>query len=145
MRTAVGVFRIDDPARFAMPTPTWRDWLYLGLDAGPVGVPTLGANGPATPGERQLWEQLVREGYEVGRQQAQDVFDLNLARLERTVWGMTRYFDLWQRGMVSAPVVATAREVVVREDARTISVGNTLYRITEQADFRPHQHWTPLE
>lgn len=145
MRTAAGVFRIDEPARFAMPTPTWRDWLYLGLDPGPVVVPNLGGNGPANEAEKSLWEQLVKEAYEIGRSQAQATFDLNLARLERTISGMARYYDLWRRGVVTAPLVAASKEVVVREDPKTISVGTSVYRITRPSDFQPSKDWVPLE
>lgn len=145
MRTAAGVFRIDEPARFAMPTPTWRDWLYLGLDTETVNIPSLGSNGPTNPAERRLWELFVQEGYAAGKAQAQETFDLNLARLERSHAGMVRYYDLWRRGMVSAPVVAKSTEVMVREDGDTISVGNTLRRITQRVDFQPHQEWKPLE
>jgi defect-in-organelle-trafficking protein DotC len=145
MRTAAGVFRIDEHARFAMPTPTWRNWLYMGLDSSPVVIPSLGINGPSSEAERRLWKTLVKEGYEAGRSQAQAVFDANLAHLERAHSGMVRYFDLWQRGMVSAPVIATASDVVIREDSQTISVGTTLRRITQPADFQPQSGWMPLE
>lgn len=145
MRVAGAVYHIDEPARFAMPTPTWRDWLYLGLDPSVVNLPSLGSNAPTTAAERQLWERLVKDSYEQGKAQAQAVFDSNLALLERVHSGMRRYFDLWQRGMVSAPIIASATDLVVREDPNTIAVGNTLYRITAPTDFRAHQQWTPLE
>ena len=145
MRTAAGVYRIDEHARFAMPTPTWRNWLYMGLDSGTVAVPNLGMNGPNNEAEKSLWKRLVKEGYESGRSQAQAVFDANLAQLERAHAGMVRYFDLWQRGMVSAPVIASDSEVVTREDSQTISVGTTLRRITQPADFQPFKGWKPLE
>lgn len=145
MRVAGAVFTIDEPARFAMPTPTWRDWLYVGLDTSGVPVPTLGSNAPSTDAERELWKRLVRQSYEQGRAQAQAVFDSNLALLDRVHNGMQRYFDLWQRGMVSAPIIASNTDVVLREGPNTITVGNTLYRITAPTDFRMHQQWTPLE
>lgn len=145
MRVAGAVYRIDEPARFAMPTPTWRDWLHVGLDSAAVAVPSLGANGPNTSAERELWKRVVKESYELGRTQAQAVFDANLALLERVHAGMRLYYDLWHRGMVSAPIIATSSDIQVQEDPNTISVGNTLFRITAQTDFRPHQQWTPLE
>lgn len=145
MRVAGAVFHIDEPARFAMPAPTWRNWLYVGLDSTPVVIPSLGNNGPVTPAEKELWQRVVKEGYELGRTQANAVFDANLALLERVHSGMRRYFDLWQRGMVSAPIIASNTDVVLREDANTIAVGNTLYRITAPTDFKAFQKWIPLE
>jgi defect in organelle trafficking protein DotC len=145
MRVAGAVYHIDEPARFAMPTPTWRDWLYVGLDESVVVVPTLGVSGPDGDAEKKLWQRFVKDSYTQGRAQAQAVFDANLAMLERTHNGMRRYYELWQRGMVSAPIIATASDIVVQEDENTIAVGNTLYRITAPTDFRPHQKWIPLE
>lgn len=145
MRVAGAVYHIDEPARFAMPTPTWRDWLYVGLDSAPVAIPSLNGSGPSSAAEKQLWERLAKESYEHGRGQAQAVFDANLALLDRVHAGMRKYFELWRRGMVSAPIIATASEIVQREDANTINVGNTLFRITAPTDFQSHKQWTPLE
>lgn len=145
MRVAGAVYHIDEPARFAMPTPTWRNWLYIGLDESPVAIPTLNGAGPTNSAERQLWDKLTREGYEQGRFQAQAVFDANLAQLQRVHDGMRRYFELWRRGMVSAPIIATSSEILEREGPNTINVGNTLFRITAPTDFRAYQQWTPLE
>lgn len=145
MNVAGVIYHIDEPARFAMPTPTWRSWMYVGLDESPVLIPALGSNGPANSAEKQLWQSVVKESYEIGRVQANSVFDANLALLERVHAGMRRYFKLWQRGMVSAPIIAQNSEIVLRQDANTISVGNTLYRITAPTDFRGFQKWTPLE
>lgn len=145
MRVAGAIYHIDAPARFAMPAPTWRDWLYVGLDGSDVVVPALGGSGPTGSAEKNLWDRLVRESYEQGRIQAQAVFDANIALLERAHTGMRRYYDLWRRGMVSAPIIASSSEIMEREDANTIAVGNTLYRITAPTDFKPFQGWTPLE
>ena len=145
MWVADAVYHIDEPARFAMPTPTWRNWLYIGLDDSPVAVPTLNGAGPNNSAEKQLWEKLTREGYEQGRVQAQAVYDANMAHLQRAHDGMRRYFNLWRRGMVSAPIIATSSEILEREGPNTINVGNTLFRITAPTDFKTFQQWTPLE
>lgn len=145
MSVAGVIYHIDEPARFAMPTPTWRNWLYIGLDLTQVVVPTLGTNGPANPAEKELWQRTVKESYEFGRIQADSVFSANLAMLDRVHSGMRLYFQLWQRGMVSAPIIAQNTDLIVRQDPNTIAVGNTMYRITAPTDFRTHQKWIPLE
>lgn len=145
MKIAGAVFSIDEPARFAMPTPTWRDWLYIGLDESPVAIPSMGVVGPNTPAEKKLWDKLTRDGYEQGRIQAQAVFAANLSQLQRVHDGMRLYFDLWRRGMVSAPIIATSSEILQREGPNTINVGNTLFRITAPTDFNGVKQWTPLE
>lgn len=146
MRVAGMVYRIDEPARFALPTPTWRNWLYLGLDSSPLDVKTINSqNLPQNAEEQAFWERQVRQGYEAGRAQAQAAFDANLALLERTHEGMRRYFDLWKRRMVTAPTIATASELVQREDPSTIAVGTTVFRITAPTDFTTPSGWVPLE
>lgn len=146
MRVAGIVYRIDEPARFALPTPTWRDWLYLGLDTNAVQSQQLDSQVlPQNEHEQAYWERMVRQGYETGRAQAQAAFDANLAMLERVYSGMRRFYELVQRGMVSAPVIATATDIMQREDPNTISVGNTVFRITSSADFAQPGQWVPLE
>lgn len=145
MQVAGVIYHIDEPARFAMPTPTWRNWLYVGLDASAVAIPSLGSNGPSNTAETQLWQRLVKESYALGRIQADFVFDANMALLERVHAGMRLYYELWQRGMVSAPIIAQSTDLVLRQDPNTISVGNTLYRITAPTDFKAHSTWVPLE
>lgn len=146
MRVAGIVYRIDEPARFALPTPTWRDWLYLGLDINAARHQQVDAQAmPQNPQEQAYWERMVRQGYEAGRAQAQAAFDANLALLERGFNGMRRFYELVQRGMVSPPVIASASDIVMREDPNTISVGTTVFRITASADFSAPSGWTPLE
>ncbi len=145
MRVAGIIYRIDEPARFAVPTPTWRNWLWIGLDASPVFPPDLSGSLPANEQEQAYWARMVREGYALGRQQAQEIFELNMALLERTYAGMRRYFDLWARGVVTAPIIASAQSLMRHEDENTVVVGDTLFRIVVPAGFtRPHE-WRPLD
>jgi len=146
MRVAGIIYKIDEPARFAMPTPTWRDWLLIGLDAAaPAAAAPIGELGPKTAAERVFWESRLRASYSDGREQAQQVFDSNFARLERTYEGMRKFFELVDRGMVTSPVIVSASDVVSREDPSTIAVGSTVFRITAGADFTPAAAWKPLE
>jgi len=145
MRVAGIVYRIDEPARFALPTPTWRNWLWIGLDASPVSQPDLIGSLPANDQEKKYWTQMVMNGYELGRKQAQEVFDLNMSTLERTYVGMRRYYDLYARGVVTAPIIATASSIVRNEDPNTIAVGDTVFRIMAPSSFTNHSEWKPLD
>lgn len=146
MRVANTVFRIDEPARFALPTPTWRNWLYLGLDNAPVHFEGLDAQVlPQNAEEQAYWERWIRQGYETGRSQAQATFDASFALLDRTYEGMRRFYNLVQRGVVTAPIIATATDLMTRDDPNTVSVGNTIFRITSPTDFTQPGAWVPLE
>lgn len=150
MRVATRVYRIDEPARVADLAPTWRDWLYVGLTAerceGAIELPT-GASQlkPQNAQEEAFFRTLLQQGYSLGFQQATDVLKSNVARLERAYDGMRRYYDLYARGMVSAPVIVSSTDVVKRDDPNTLIVGNTVIRITVPVDFVENtQRWRPL-
>lgn len=149
MRIASRVYRIEQNARVVAVPPTWRDWLHLGLSADPCGaqpaeLPALQQR-PQTPREAAFFRAVLERSYESGLQQARQALVQNLARLEHSYAGMRRYFDLYARGMVSAPVIATATDIASRGDPNTLLVGNTVIRITAPVSFvdKP-QKWRPL-
>jgi hypothetical protein len=91
---------------------------------------------PQDANERAFWEQQVKDAYYSGREQAQEVFDNNLSTLEEVYTGMRVFYDLYQRNMVSAPVIAKSQEIVTQDDPNTIVVGDTLFRITMPSQFK---------
>lgn len=146
MRVANRVWSIDEPARPVIVPPTWRDWLYLGLqpDLRPA-APTSAAVLPRDDAEKTFWQQTMKTGYEQGRKQAMDIFTLNLARLDRTYDGMRRFYDLFKAGKVTAPVIASATSIIDREDPNTVVVGNTVFRIVAPTRFvTDTEQWKPL-
>lgn len=146
MRIAKRAYRIDEPPRPVAVAPTWRDWLYVGLDPDlRPQLPDQRTLLPRDEEERAFFQREMRRSYEEGRQQASDVFDLNLARLERTYDGMRRFYDLYKRGLVTAPVIASATTIMDTDDANTVVIGNTVFRITVGPQFvADPSSWTPL-
>jgi defect-in-organelle-trafficking protein DotC len=135
MRVAGKIYIIKAPATFHM--ANWRDYLYLGLSSEEDPVVNEGQRSvyPRDSKEERYWNKVVHEGYERGRKQASAIFKMNLARLERDFYGMRTYYELYGRGLVSAPAIATATESVSRPDPNTIIIGETLIRITSPAAF----------
>lgn len=150
MRVASRVYRLDENARVVDVPPTWRDWIFVGLTpdscgSGPIDAPDQDQLKPQTPQEEAFFRGVLARSYDMGVQQAREVLEANLARLERTYFGMRRYFDLYARGMVSAPMIAASTDVVVRDDPNTLVVGNTVIRITVPVDFvEKSDKWKPL-
>ncbi|QYY33644.1 type IV secretory system conjugative DNA transfer family protein (plasmid) [Cupriavidus pinatubonensis] len=147
MRVAGAVYKISEPARFQSGSPSWRDWLLMGLPTADE-MPALPTNEQLLPRdneERKFWDQQVKAAYEDGRRQAQEIFDNNLANLKQVYIGMRTFYDLYQRGMVSLPEIARTQDIVNRDDPNTIVVGDTLFRITVNSDFvtKPDR-WVPL-
>jgi hypothetical protein len=148
MRVASRVYHLDEGARVIDLPPTWRDWLLVGLSpdsctAAPAAVSDQLK--PKSSAEEAFFREVVARSYEAGQAQAKAVLEDNLARLERSYAGMRRYYDLYQRGMVSAPVIMTSTDVVKRDDPNTLIVGNTVIRITVPVDFvEKVDNWKPL-
>jgi hypothetical protein len=150
MRIASRAYSLDEPAMLVDVPPTWRNWMYVGLVIEGCGKPFVIPEvsyqlRPQNDKERAFFNQVLNASYKAGREQAQMVFDANLARLVRTYQGMRRYFELFERGMVSAPILISDTEVVSMDDPNTMLVGNTVIRITAGASFiqKPEQ-WKPL-
>jgi hypothetical protein len=151
MRVASRVYHLDEPARIVDIPPTWRDWLLVGLASNECGGVLTEASGlnaqlkPQNAKEEAFFRGVLTQSYEAGVRQANEAFADNLARLERSYHGMRRYFELFQRGMVSAPVIVASTYVVKRDDPNTLVVGNTVIRITVPADFVENTDaWKPL-
>lgn len=134
-RLAGQVYRIISPARFGQ--VNWRDYLYLGLaaDTDPLVSESHSSVYPRDATEISFWQRSVREAYDQGRQQAKEIFDLNLQRMERDFNGMRLYYELAARGLVSAPAIAAATESVSNPDPNTLIIGETMIRITQQPIF----------
>lgn len=146
MKVAQRVYRLDEPARFVTVAPTWRDWLLIGL------APQLKPRPPQSQQllpkdaqEQAFWIATLEQSYAAGAKQANSIFELNMARLERTYVGMRLFLDLYARGMVTKPEIMAAGSVIEREDQNTVVVGATVFRITKPSDFiEEFDLWKPL-
>lgn len=105
LRIASKVFRVINPARFVLVTPTWRDYLYVAGENYSAPVPAILPDGRE---EREMWAKWVAEGWEAGRLQAHESLAMEIARLTRDYIGMVRYHLLLSFGYVSRPVVSAA-------------------------------------
>lgn len=146
MRVSKLIYKIDEPPRPVRIAPTWRDWLYAGLDPElRPSTPTEASQLPRDDVEKAFWKSELDRSYKEGITQAQEVFDLNLDRLERTFAGMRRYYDLYKRGVVTAPMIATASSVINRTDPNTIFIGDTVFSVTVATQFNDKADaWVPL-
>lgn len=146
MRVAQRLYRLDEPARFVTVAPNWRDWLLIGL------APQLKPRPPHSEQllprdaqEQAFWNAILEQSYAAGVNQANSIFELNMARLERTYLGMRLFLDLYARGMVTKPEILAAGSVIEREDQNTVVVGATMFRITKPSDFvEEFDLWKPL-
>lgn len=135
------VYRIATPGKLVGTTPTWRDYLVRTFDFPDAPLPQLL---PKNVGERILWRQAIREGWESGIAQANEIFDYDVRRLERDIQGMARYRHLVSLGLISE-IYFSSLDKGVTGGGDTLRVGERVVRIASPAQLNPRsQGWTPI-
>jgi hypothetical protein len=84
---------------------TWReDFLrtYLEREWGEV-IPPPDILLPKDDEEREIWQEHVQKGWKSGYEQADEIFESDLAQLTSDFEGMIRYRILLSQGMISPP------------------------------------------
>lgn len=110
IRLIDATYFIEQEPRFTLEPPTWRD--YLMMD--PI-VPDrpVEAMLPTNDEERAIWQRGIQDGFNIGVQQAEILFQGKLAHLTLAYQGMIRYHILLEQNMVSEPKVRERYSSVV--------------------------------
>ncbi len=122
-----------------------RDWrFYLERDWGAVDPPPALLL-PQDGSERRQWRQWVRQGWELGMQQADEIFEINLNRLNADFLGMVRYRKLLAQGIVSSPFpLFSDRGITGGGDE--LRIGERSVAITGQPQLNPEAgRWRPAD
>jgi defect-in-organelle-trafficking protein DotC len=136
------VYRINQNARLVTGP---RDWhAYLERDWGEVTPPPATLT-PQDDDERDAWEGWVKEGWEAGYQQADDIFQADLDRLVHDFNGMVRYRKLLAEGAITSPyALSTDRGITGGGDE--MRVGDRAVTITGYSQLKPQgKQWTPTD
>jgi len=134
------IYRINRVARIVTASRNWH--LYLERNWGRVDPPP-GLLLPKDDNERALWRVYVKEGWQAGVKQADDIFQTDLDRLTNDFIGMIRYRELLAQGMISPPY-ALADERGVTGGGAEMRVGDRGVTITGPASLIPRSDaWTP--
>lgn len=143
IRTSERIFRIERQERFFTVLPTWRDYLYVGLQ--PATVNELHPQMmPRDESEKQLWDHSLERGWKQGVEQADAIYSENMARLEKDYAGMIRYLLLCAKGMITRPVIAASFSLVTG-DKKEMAVNDTAYKITEKTGLEvDSKRWSPV-
>ena len=127
IRTVGATYRIERQAQFVTVPPNWRDYLMRNFKY-TSELPSA-ALLPNSDAEKAVWQQAVADGWKVGTDQANQIFDQSLARLERDYKGMVLYKNLLAKGMISKPYVAEA-DLGVTGDGNSVNINDRILRIT---------------
>jgi len=123
---------------------TARDWRnYLIRDWGkPDSPPDILL--PNTDEERKNWKNWVKEGWQKGIEQADDIFAEDTSRLTRDFTGMIRYRKLLAEAMVSAPYAGLV-ERGVTGGGLEMRIGDRAVTITGPAQLKNQSNtWRPI-
>lgn len=143
IRVADASYKIERQARFATVPPTWRDYLTIKDFNYDVALPDSVLN-PQNSDEKRLWEKLIKEGWKVGEQQADQIFRQSLSLLERDYKGMVLYRTLLARGMIGRPYVAEAN-LGITGDGNGMSINDRVLRITAKPQLEVNSAaWKPI-
>ncbi len=134
-------YKIVDVARFITTAPTWRDYLFMNFKKPKLPDHTLL---PTTQSEALAWNTYIKEGWESGMQQADEIFGENLNRLKRDFNGMVIFRKLLAQHMVSAPFVAQS-SLGITGNENELHIGDHIARITNPAKLETNsRNWQPV-
>mgnify|MGYP006277582661 CR=1 FL=1 len=134
------VFNIGVNARIVSAPRTWQQ--YLEREFNEVDPPPQILR-PKTEEERRKWKNWVAEGWKNGIEQADEIFEADLARLNADYEGMIRYRKLLAQGMVSEPF-ALQNDRGITGGGDLLRIGDRSVRLTGMPQLKPgYQEWQP--
>ncbi len=136
------IYRINRVARIVTAARNWH--LYLERDWGRVDPPP-GILLPKDDDEKEVWRTYIKQGWDAGIKQADEIFQADLDRLTNDYVGMIRYRELLAQGMISPPY-ALADDRGVTGGGNEMRVGDRGVTITGQSELIPRSStWTPAQ
>lgn len=140
IRIADRDYQIAASPRFVTAPPNWRSYIWMNYKKPEIPNNTLL---PKDSKESKIWDQYTRFGWNEGANQADEIFAVNLARLERDFNGMLLYRKLLVQNMISAPFVSQA-SLGVTGGGATMRINDRVLRITSFPELKPNiKVWSP--
>lgn len=134
------VFNIGRNSKIVSAPRTWR--VYLERQWGDTSMPPDVLR-PASKEERAIWKRLVKEGWDKGVEQADEIFQADLNKLVADYQGMVRYRTLLVQKMVSPPY-ALQVDRGVTGGGNEMRVGDRAVSITGLPELKPrYEEWQP--
>lgn len=127
-------YELLEPARYIAVTPSWRE--YLMMDAFPQAEKPNPAVLPKNSSERKVWREAVRESWDKGLAEADQLYADNVARMTRTYRGVMLYHLLTAQHLMSKVSIASANlGTHLSDKGNKLNIGQKVYRITQPSAF----------
>ena len=126
IRISDRTYKVSKQAHFITTPPNWRQ--YLWMDYQKPEYPHISLL-PANRDERETWCYFIEKGWQKGTEQANTIFEENLARIKEDFKGMILYRKLLAMNMVSPPYISNT-DLGVTGDGAEIRIDDRVLRIT---------------
>jgi defect-in-organelle-trafficking protein DotC len=134
------IYSINVNAKIVAAARVWRN--YLERDWGEV-TPPPDVLLPENQAERDTWIKYVRQGWDKGYEQANEIFQDDLHQLTADYQGMVRYRVLLAQRMITPPY-ALQVDRGVTGGGNQMRVGDRAIQITGRPEFTPGaDQWQP--
>ena len=127
-------YELLEPARYIAVVPNWREFLMA--DDFPEPEQPNPAVLPKNAEERAIWRTAVREAWEQGLVEADQLYADNVSRMARSYRGVMLYHLLTAQHLMSRVNTASADLGTRRSDnGNKLNIGQKVYRITAPSAF----------
>ncbi len=134
------MYNINANVKIVTAPKTWRQ--YLEREWGEVEPPPNILR-PRDREERQIWVEQIKKGWVEGYQQADEIFESDLALLLAHFRGMVRYRILLAQGMIS-PTMTTQTNRGITGGGNQMRIGDRAVQIIDSPKLIPESaEWSP--
>ncbi|MCK4945120.1 MAG: type IV secretory system conjugative DNA transfer family protein [Alphaproteobacteria bacterium] len=136
------VFDINKKAKIVSAPRDWRHYLVQSWSVVPPPPRVLW---PKNKGEQADWSTWIKQGWNAGFEQAEQMFELNVNQLVADYTGMVRYRMLLAQGMISEPY-SLHEDRGITSDENQMRVGDRALKITGPSQFLTGAElWKPAD
>lgn len=126
------VLKINKQAKIVTAPRDWRQYLTFNYPTEIQPPPRI--LWPKDREEQLRWNEWVKQGWDAGYEQGEDMFESNLAQLVAEYGGMVRYRTLLAEGKISQPY-ALQEDRGITGGKNEMRVGDRALRITGPSQF----------
>jgi defect-in-organelle-trafficking protein DotC len=126
------ILKINKQAKIVTAPRDWRQ--YLEMDYPTEIVPPPRILWPKNPKEQASWNGWIKQGWQAGYEQGEQIFEANIAQMVADYSGMVRYRMLLAEGKISQPY-ALQEDRGVTGGRNEMRVGDRALRITGPSQF----------
>lgn len=130
-------YTISEEAILRSAAPSFRDYLYHDF---PSPEDPHWKLMPENSQEERRWREKIKEGFEQGILQANDIYFDNLAEMKSDYLDRQNFLNLVAKNMISKPSILVQKNGITF-NGRTMNVGEIVYEMSEEAQYLEHSNW----